>query len=164
MDTDTRRRLLTTGEWRAWVIAEARTWKYTPYQHKGRVKGVGADCGGMIYECYNPIFGPFKPFPKDYPPDWSLHKENEIYLEFIAPYVMEVPRPVPGGLAMFQVGRNYGHGTICTEKGTFVHAWGRNQAGSVTESGLNFFTIGNGGRPRRVQYYDVDQEWLSSHQ
>ncbi len=69
MDTDTRGRLLITGEWRDWIIAEAKTWKGTPYQHKGRVMGVGVDCGGMIYQTYTPLLGPFKPFPKDYAQD-----------------------------------------------------------------------------------------------
>ena len=156
MDTDTRRRLLIeTGAWRQYVIDEARTWKGTPYQHRGRVKGVGADCGGIIYTVFNPIFGPFKPVPKKYPPDWCLHRENEIYLKFIEPYVVPIAAPVPGGIAMFKIGRNFGHGAICTEKRSFIHAWGRNQAGTVTESKLSFFTLGNGGKPRDVQYFDV---------
>lgn len=153
--------LISTGSWREWIVAEARTWKGTPYQTHGRIKHVGADCGGMVYETYNPIFGPFKPFPKGIPADWSLHKRGEIYLDFIEPYVVEVKRPVVGGLAMFEIGRNFGHGAICTEKNTFIHAWGRNQAGTVTESGLNFFTIGNGGKPRPVKFYDIGPQWLS---
>lgn len=160
LDTDTRRRLLADDSWRQYVIDEGRTWKGTPYQHKGRIKCVGADCGGVVYEVYNPLLGPFKPFPKHYPPDWALHKENEIYLDFIEPYVVEVPKAVPGGLAMFKVGRNFSHAAICTEKNTFIHAWGRNQSGTVTESGLDFFRRGNGGRRREVKYFDVSEQWL----
>ena len=147
-------------DWRARVVAEARTYKGTPYQHKGRVKGVGVDCGGMIYQIFSPLV-PLKPFPKNYPADWSLHRENEIYLNFIADYVYEVSGPRIGGLAMFKIGRNFGHGAICTEKRTFIHAWGRNQAGGVIESRLSFFTIGNEGKPREVKYYDLDEKWLS---
>lgn len=154
MDADTRGRLLNSGRWRQYIINEAREWKGTPYQHKGRLKGIGADCGGMIYQVYCPLLGPFKPFPKEYPADWSLHRENEIYLAFIEPYVDLVPAAVPGGLAMFQIGRNFGHAAICTEKRTFIHAWGRNQAGTVTECGLNFFRL-NDGQHRPVKYFDV---------
>ncbi len=162
MDTDTRRRLLSTGDWRQWIIDEARTWKGTPYQHKGRVKGVGADCGGMIYQTYTPLLGPFAPFPKDYAQDWAVHKENEIYLDFIMPYVVEVSKAIPGGLAMFKVGKNYSHAAICTEKKTFIHAWGRTQHGTVTESRLQFFRIGNSNKPRLVKYFDVDMTlWVS---
>ena len=117
----------------------------------------------MIYQVFKPIV-PLKPFPKDYPPDWALHRENEIYLSFIAPYVNEVSGPRIGGLAMFKVGRNFSHGAICTDKRTFIHAWGRNQAGGVIESRIGFFTIGNEGKPREVKYYDLDEKWLLSHQ
>ena len=158
MDTATRGRILTN--WRQYVIDEARTYKGTPYLHKGRVKGVGVDCGGMIYQIFN-AFLPLAPFPKSYPPDWALHRENEIYLKFMEPYVMEVGGPRKGGIAMFKIGRNFAHGAICTEKRTFIHAWGRNQAGGVVESRLPFFTIGNNGKPREVKYYDLDPKWLS---
>lgn len=30
------------------VVQEARTWIGTPFQHQGRVKGVGSDCVGII--------------------------------------------------------------------------------------------------------------------
>lgn len=33
---------------RAQVVAEARSWIGTPYHHQGRVKGVGADCAGLL--------------------------------------------------------------------------------------------------------------------
>lgn len=151
-----------TGAWRQWIIDQARTWKGTPYQHKARIKGVGVDCGALLYEVYNPIFGPFKPFPKDYPQDWALHRKNEIYLGFLEGMVKPVEKAMPAGIAVFQVGRNFAHGAICTEKNTFIHAWGRNQSGCVVESGLNFFRMGNGGKPREVRYFDVVDSWLSS--
>lgn len=33
---------------RAEIVAEARTWKGTPWQHQGRLKGVAADCVGVV--------------------------------------------------------------------------------------------------------------------
>lgn len=33
---------------RTQIIAEARTWLGTPYQHQARCKGVGADCAGVV--------------------------------------------------------------------------------------------------------------------
>jgi len=33
---------------RADIVAEARTWIGTPYQHQARVRGIGCDCGGLI--------------------------------------------------------------------------------------------------------------------
>jgi len=158
MDTDTRRRLLTTGEWRQWVVDEARTYKGTPYQHKGRVKGVGVDCGGMVYQIYTPLLGPFAPFPNNYAQDWAVHRDNDMYLDFIKSHVIEVGMPQPGGLAMFRIGRNFSHAAICSERNTFIHAWGRTQHGSVIESRLQFFRTGD-GKQRDVKFLDVKQTW-----
>lgn len=60
---------------RAEIVAEAKTWKDTPYQHQQRLKGIATDCLGLIggvalalglpgaqqwaddpaYHCYGPI-------------------------------------------------------------------------------------------------------------
>ena len=160
METSERARLLSSGDWRQWIIDVARTWKGTPYQHKGRVKGVGADCGGMIYQVYTPLLGPFAPFPNDYAQDWAVHREGEIYLSFIEKHVIEVSKPIMGGLAMFKIGRAFAHAAIVTEKKTFIHAYGRTQHGAVIESKLQFFRMGNGNKPREVKYFDVDPKWL----
>jgi len=143
--------------WRELVVKEARTWLGTPYQHRGRVKGVGVDCGGLLYQVYSP-FVRMKPFPKNYPPDWATHRENEIYLDFIRPYTFEIDRPRPGGMALFLVGRNWSHAAIVSDKLRYIHSWGRNQHGCVTESGLSFFTIGNDGKMRSVRYFDLKVE------
>lgn len=160
MDTDTRNRLLASGEWRDALLAEAQTWKWTPYQHRGRVKGVGVDCGGLIYELYNPWFGPFKPFPNDYPPDWAAHKEgNELYLDFIRPYVEEVKKVPPAGFTLFHYGRNFSHAAIWTGR-RYLHAFGRTNAGCVKEDMPAFFS-NKGGKLREAKHFDVSKQWLS---
>ena len=154
MDATEKQRLIASGEWRAAVVAEARSWLFTPYQHKGRIKKVGVDCGGLLYECYQDIFGPFKAFPNDYPADWGMHKDgHEIYLAFIMPYVVEIAQPIRGGFSLFKVGRNFSHAAIFTERGTYVHAWGRTQAGAVVESRPMFFRMG--AKAREAKHFDV---------
>jgi cell wall-associated NlpC family hydrolase len=69
------------------------------------------------------------------------------------PFVEEVPGPVQSGLAVFQYGRNFSHGAICTAKGTYIHASGRNGFGIVKESNLSSFRIGEA--QRKVRYFDV---------
>jgi hypothetical protein len=125
------------------------------------MKGVGVDCGGLLYNVYEPYFGPFKPFPDTYAPDWALHQSAEIYLDFIMDYVEPVAGPVPAGIAVFHVGRNYSHGAICSERGKYIHAWGGAGIGCVVETGISFMK--NGKEPRRVKYFDVRKEWLLSH-
>jgi NlpC/P60 family putative phage cell wall peptidase len=151
---------LRSGEWRQQVVREVRTWLYTPYRHKGRVKGVGVDCGGLLYEIYNPLFGPFAPFPEDYAPDWALHKDDhELYLNFIMPYVQEVEAPVVGGFSLFKYGRAYSHAAIYTDRNTFIHAWGDHRGGMVKENKLPFFVKKDGGG-RMAKHFDVSEEWL----
>ncbi len=147
-------------DWRQRVIADARSWLYTPYQHKGHVKGVGVDCGALLYHVYEPYFGPFKPFPTDYPADWALHQSAELYLDFIIEYVEPVARPTPGGIAVFHVGRNFSHGAICSDRGKFIHSWGGAGTGCVVETSISFMKR---GEPRAVKYFDVRKEWLLSH-
>lgn len=120
--------------WRHIVNDTAKEWKLTPYVPKARVKGVGVDCGGLLYEVYNPIFGPFPPFPTDYPPDWSLHSDDERYLDFVMPYVVEIPEVKPGGFSLFHLGLVYAHAAIMLDNGNYIHAWGRMREGCVIET------------------------------
>ena len=138
------------------IVKEARRWIGTPYHHSGRLIGVGCDCGGMLYEIYSKFFGPFKPFPKKYMPDWALHRDNEIYLDFVKQYGKEVSSPNIGDLVLFRVGRNYSHGTLYSEKNTYIHAYGRTGRGSVVESPLAFFTLGK--RLRTFKCFDLFRE------
>lgn len=141
MDTQARER----------ILAEARSWLGTPFHHKGRIKGVGVDCGGLIYSVFNACGYRLPPFPDDYAEDWSLHRANAaIYLDFIKPYTTPVSSPQPGDLMMVQYGRHMGHGTIYVGNGTVIHAWGRTQFGQVRYDSVRFF----GNRPK--MFFEVN--------
>lgn len=131
------------------ILDEARTWVGTPFHHKARIKGVGVDCGGLIYECYKDAIPGLQPFPSYYAEDWAVHKENEIYLDFIGPYVQEVQSPKPADLIIYQFGRNFSHGTIYIGNGHVIHAWGRTQFGKVRVDNVAFF------RPRKFKVFEV---------
>lgn len=120
--------------WQDAVCIEAKTWEGTPYQPKGRVKGVGVDCGGFLYQVYNPVCGPFASMPDDYSADWSVHEKNERYLDFIMPYVLEVPQIEVGGFSLYHMGLNYAHAAILLDNGRYIHAWGRTRQGRVTQT------------------------------
>lgn len=147
--------------WRDQIAAEARTWLGTKYHHKGRIKGVGVDCGGLIYETYKKVLGiPAEPFPSDYPEDWGLHKEdNELYLNFIMPYVKPTMDLKIGDLVIFKFGRAFAHGTMYIGGGKVIHSYGRTTHGAVLISPMNKFNVGASLRPRR--YFTLDDKWLS---
>jgi cell wall-associated NlpC family hydrolase len=143
------------------ILTEARTWIGTPYHHKGRVKGVGVDCGGILYELFKDRIKGFRDFPDFYPEDWAMHKENiNIYVEFLEPYFDEVMIPEVATIAVFQFGRAFSHGTLFTDRQTFIHAWGRTGKGTVMETPRQFFH--DNGKHRPVRYFDVKAElWQS---
>lgn len=125
--------------WQEHVCREAKTWEGTPYVPKARVKGVGADCGGFLYEVYNnPVVlggATLPPFPQDYAADWALHDANgEKYLDFIMPFVKQVPCVRPGGFTLFHLGLRYAHAAIMLDDGYYIHAWGRLREGRVTKT------------------------------
>ena len=37
------------------IIIEARSWMGTPYRHQGRMKGIGADCAGIVIGIANAL-------------------------------------------------------------------------------------------------------------
>lgn len=121
-------------DWVSRVCAEALSWQGTPYVPKGRVKGVGVDCGALLYEVYNPVFGPFANFPTDYSADWAMHSDVERYLDFILPYVKRVPTIRPGCFTMLHVAKAYSHAAIMLENGNYIHAWGRLRSGCVMQN------------------------------
>jgi cell wall-associated NlpC family hydrolase len=124
------------------VCRIARSWLGTPYHHMGRIKGVGVDCAMFPLEAYreagliDEIEIPF------YPPDWHLHRSDEIYLGIVNRYAREVtgnrlqgagqthstvpchlsPVPSAGDLVLYQFGRTWSHGAIVLEWPLIIHA------------------------------------------
>lgn len=115
------------------ICAEAETWLNTPYVPRALIKGVGVDCGGLLYKVYERFFGPFDPFPQDYSADWALHSNSERYLAFIMPYVRQVNLVPIGGFSLFHFGQNYAHGAIYVGNDYYIHAWGRQRQGRVVK-------------------------------
>lgn len=99
------------------IIAEARSWIGTPYRHMGNIKGPNGavDCGMIIIEIHSKV-GAFPWFdPRPYPRQFHLHKQDEWYLRLLYQRGPEIPRPVPGCVAIFKMGRLFSHGSVVTE-------------------------------------------------
>lgn len=108
------------------VVAAARSWIGTPYQHMGAAKGVGVDCAMLLVKCFCDL-GLVEPFdPRPYSRDWFLHQDGERYMSFLLARAHEVAAPQPGDVALFKVGRCFAHGGIVTADKTplrMVHAY-----------------------------------------
>jgi hypothetical protein len=136
--------------WQETVCAAAREWEGTPYVPKGRVKGVGVDCGGFLYEVYNPICGTFPSMPDDYSADWSVHvRERTIPRLHHANMSTRSKSPEVGGFSLYHMGLNYAHAAILLENGRYIHAWGRLRSGRVTQTPIRVMNgmaklMGNG--------------------
>lgn len=108
---------------RAAVVAEARTWLSTPYHHNARVKGVGVDCGQLPIAVYSAL-GLIPAVDPDYSPQWMLHRDEEVYLDLVRGFGVEIPveRVGPGDFAIWRFGRTFSHGAIVVDMPMIIHA------------------------------------------
>ena len=146
------------SEWRDHVVRLAGTFLGTPYVPRGMVPGLALDCGTLLWHTYNKVIS-LPMFPADYPSDWALHREDTRYLDWIAPFVVEVRRPVRGGISVYKYGRSFSPGAIVLDRHHVIHAWGREKFGCVQRSHTNFFLAGK-DKSRDVIHYDLEPSCL----
>ena len=53
------------------IVQAARGWIGTPYRHQASVKGVGADCLGLLRGVWREVCGPEPEGTPAYTPDWA---------------------------------------------------------------------------------------------
>jgi cell wall-associated NlpC family hydrolase len=120
-------------EMRQAVVAEALSWVGTPYVSNAMVKGAvggGTDCVMLLVAVYGNLgLLPKDLDPRPYPPQWHIHRNEELYMENIMKYAKEVPgpparKPLPGDLVMFKIGKVFAHGSIIIDWPNVVHAIG----------------------------------------
>jgi len=111
------------AETRANVVAEALSWKGTPYVHNQVLKGVAADCVLFPLAVYEAV-GVLKPGPiPDYSPQWFLHRSEEKYmLAVLERGAVETDSLEPGNFCLWRIGRCYSHGGIIIRWPQIIHA------------------------------------------
>jgi cell wall-associated NlpC family hydrolase len=109
-------------EQRPLVVAEALGWVNTPYHPHARVKGVGVDCAMLLAEVYERAGVIPHVDPGHYSPQFGLHRDEEVFEEFVLRHGVEVDAPEPGDCVLFRYGRCYSHGGIMVSEVRFVHA------------------------------------------
>ncbi len=142
------------------VVGAAERCIGTPYVPRGKIPGLGLDCGTLLNHCYGSggLMLALPTFPNDYPSDWAAHVEDERYLDFIMPFVRQVRKPIRGGISLWHYGRSWSHGTIVVDRKHVIHAWGRQAFGCVQRSHIKSFTRKDGA-PRKVKHFDLKPEY-----
>lgn len=110
------------------IIHEAYTWLGTPYVHQASLKGVGADCLGLVRGIWRACVGPEPETAPAYSPDWAERKGAETLAEAARRHFVEKAQPSPGDVILFRMNQDSPakHAAILTKNATIVHAyWGR---------------------------------------
>ncbi|MGG7565659.1 NlpC/P60 family protein [Rhodovulum sp. DZ06] len=89
------------------IVAAARGWLGTPYQHQASAKGAGADCLGLVRGVWRELRGTEPETPPPYTPDWSEASGREVLFEAAARHLARVPIPEarPGDVLLFRMRR-----------------------------------------------------------
>ena len=80
-----------SGVSRAAIVAEARRWLGTPYQHQASVIGVGADCLGLLRGVWRALIGPEPEKAPPYTPDWAEARGSDDLMEAARKWLREIP-------------------------------------------------------------------------
>ena len=89
---------------RAAIVAEARGWIGTPYRHQASLKGVGADCIGLVRGVWRAFHGEDpEPLPA-YSGDWAETTGEETLLDAAHRHFAAVPvaAMLPGDVLVFR--------------------------------------------------------------
>ena len=112
------------------IVAEARGWVGTPYRHQASLKGVGADCLGLVRGVWRVVIGDEPEGAPPYTPDWAEALGEETLLGAARRHMAEVaPGQVRDGDVMLfrmALGAPAKHAAIVVGADRILHAyWGR---------------------------------------
>jgi NlpC/P60 family putative phage cell wall peptidase len=112
------------------VIAEARSWIGTPYQHQASVKGVGADCLGLLRGVWRVLLGDEPETVPPYTDDWAEPAREELLVQAARRWLVckNPADAAPGDVLLFRmrqgsIAKHLGLQTGTDDKAAFVHAY-----------------------------------------
>jgi cell wall-associated NlpC family hydrolase len=108
---------------RAAIVAEAMTWRGTPYHHRARVRGAGVDCAQLLVAVYAAVGLVPLVDTGEYPQDWALHRSDERFLGWLREYARPVACAQPGDVLVMRYGRCYSHGAIVVDDRLLIHSF-----------------------------------------
>ena len=121
---------------RASIISEARSWIGTPYHHQASLKGVGADCLGLVRGVWHTIHGFEAETPPGYSRDWAEASGHETLLDAAGRHMTAggIASMQPGDILIFRfrAGVPAKHIGVLVSPTSFVHAIEGSAACEVT--------------------------------
>lgn len=113
------------------VVAIARTWIGTPYQHQASTRGVACDCLGLIRGIWRERHGGEPEVPPPYTPDWGEGGGQEVLMDAAMRHLVPVARHadwLPGDVLLFRmragaVAKHLGILSEADEAPRFIHAY-----------------------------------------
>lgn len=112
------------------ILAEARAWIGTPYQHQASTRGAGCDCLGLIRGVWRAVLGPEPVAVPPYTEDWAEpDRQEELWRaaeRWLCPAAAGAAKP--GDVLLFRMreGQIAKHLGILSERGPearFIHAY-----------------------------------------
>ena len=111
---------------RSAIVAEARAWIGTPYQHQASLKGVGCDCLGLVRGVWRTVIGEEPERAPPYAPGWAEASGEEALAQAAARHLMavEISDFHDGDVLLFRwrASMPAKHAAIVTSAQTMVHA------------------------------------------
>lgn len=108
------------------IVSAARTWIGTPYHHQASVKGVGADCLGLVRGVYREVMGCEAEAAPAYSRDWAEASGRETLLDAAHKHLTRVSLrdATPGDVLIFRMrgGCPAKHTAILASATTMIHA------------------------------------------
>jgi NlpC/P60 family putative phage cell wall peptidase len=128
------------------IVAVARDWIGTPYQHQASLKGVGCDCLGLLRGVWRELRGEEPEDTPPYAPDWADAGGGETLRDALARHLAPIALETiaPGDVVLFRMTRG-GPARHCgivgedSQRLTLIHA---RQSHRVMEELLSqFWTV-----------------------
>lgn len=115
---------------RSAILAEARAWIGTPYQHQASAKGAGCDCLGLVRGVWRALYGAEPELAPAYTPDWAERHGAETLLHAAQRNLRHVAieDAAPGDVLLFRMhaASPAKHAAILDAEAHIIHAyWGR---------------------------------------
>jgi len=120
------------------IVAFARAWIGTPYMHQASLRGVGADCLGLVRGVWRDWLGNEPMEVPSYSSDWAEASREERLWAAAREYLVPRAGLVPGAVLLFRmrdrgIAKHLGIVSRADDSPAFIHAYSGHR---VVESAL----------------------------